>query len=96
MPIKLLRFADLRAMGFVRNWPQLDRMQERHGFPVGRLISSNCRVWTEEEVEKWLEHRPVAKAPLRGAILKKRQAAIAKAREARRSRKAKTEEREVA
>jgi hypothetical protein len=64
-----LRFSDLQRRGIVKSWPQLKRMQEDHGFPPGRLITPNTRVWDEEEeIAPWLASRPVDNdRPLQGA-----------------------------
>lgn len=64
----VLRFADLRERGIVKSWPQLKRMQEDHGFPPGRMLSPNVRIWTEDEIEKFIDLRPVGNdRPLQGA-----------------------------
>ena len=97
----VLRFNGLKAKNIVKNRVQLDRMQRLYGFPKGRLLSPNVRAWTEDEIDTWLDDRPVENtAPLKGAILKRQQASMAKAREAlpasrRRKAKAKTEECEI-
>jgi hypothetical protein len=66
---KFLRFKDLKERGIVANWPQLNILVERDGFPAGRLLSPNIRAWTEDEVLAWLETRPVGQPkPLRGAV----------------------------
>jgi hypothetical protein len=39
---------------------------EHDGFPVGRMIGPNTRVWIEEEVEKWVKSRPIAGPAPRG------------------------------
>jgi hypothetical protein len=56
-PVKLLRFADLKDRGIVRNWAQLRRLQDVEGFPPGFMLSQNTRVWDEPEVEAWLASR---------------------------------------
>jgi hypothetical protein len=56
----LLRFSDLKARRIVHNRPQLKNLQMREGFPLGRWMSANSRVWTEEEVIDWIESRPEA------------------------------------
>lgn len=61
-----LRFADLKARGIVASWAQLAKLQEKHGFPSGRRISPNIRVWTEAEIAAWLESRPTDKAQRKG------------------------------
>lgn len=53
-----LRFPDLVAHGVVRSKMTLHRMIRDHGFPAGRLITPNCRAWTEKEVDDWLASRP--------------------------------------
>lgn len=59
---KLIRFADLKARGIVRNWPTLQRWvrDPEIAFPPGRMIAPNTRAWTEIEVERWLASRPAA------------------------------------
>jgi hypothetical protein len=64
--IRLLRFKDLRDRGIITNWPMLKRRIERDGFPVGRMVGPNTRVWIEEEVEKWVKSRPIAGPEPRG------------------------------
>ena len=56
LPVKLLRFPDLQRVG-IRNHPTLSRWIKKQGFPPGRLIGPNTRVWTVEEVEAWWESR---------------------------------------
>lgn len=64
-PVKLLRFADLRDAGIVTSWPQLRRLQEKHGFPAGFKISEHSRVWDLAEIEAFLESRREASAGAR-------------------------------
>ena len=65
--IVLLRLRNLKERGIVLSWPQLKRLQELHGFPLGRLLSPNVRVWTEEEIDAYIASRPVTGGELRGA-----------------------------
>ena len=58
-PIALLRFADLQERGIVNSWPQLKRLQDLHGFPLGRMLSPNIRAWDAAEIDKWFSSRPV-------------------------------------
>jgi predicted DNA-binding transcriptional regulator AlpA len=58
LPNKLLRFRDLKRIGLIENWPTLRRRIESHGFPPGRLLGPNTRVWTEREIEVWFVSRP--------------------------------------
>jgi hypothetical protein len=68
-----LRFADLKIRGIARSWAQLKRLIDLYGFPKGRLLSANCRIWDEEEeLNPWLESRPVDGNPLRGAAKAKK------------------------
>ena len=68
----LLRFADLKARGIVGSYPQLKRLQQLHGFPLGRMLSPNTRAWTEAEIEEWFQSRPVENShPLKGAVLQR-------------------------
>jgi hypothetical protein len=78
MPIgKLLRFRDIKERNIIRNWPALKRAIDLRGFPPGRYIAANTRVWTEAEVEAWIESLPSgvdAKPPLRGGARKRAEA----------------------
>ena len=56
LPSQLLRFKDLHAVG-IRNWPTLIRWIETQGFPAGRHLGPNTRVWTVEEVEAWWDSK---------------------------------------
>jgi predicted DNA-binding transcriptional regulator AlpA len=57
LPVRLLRFKDLERVG-VRNWPTLARWIEKEGFPPGRYLAANTRVWDEREVDTWWSSRP--------------------------------------
>jgi len=61
----LLRFADLRARGIVKNWPTLQRWIENEGFPAGRLLGPNTRCWTEVEIAQWIDTRPTDRIDLK-------------------------------
>ena len=54
-----LRFRDLKAQGVVSNWVTLNNWIDEKGFPPGRLIGANTRVWDEAEVVAWLEAQPI-------------------------------------
>ncbi len=54
------RFQDLKAAGIVKNWPHLKRLVEHHGFPPGRKLSDNIRAWFDEEIDPWIDSRPLA------------------------------------
>jgi hypothetical protein len=51
--LTILRFCDLKAAGICRNWTQLNRMIALHGFPPGKKISPQVRVWNEADVMDW-------------------------------------------
>jgi hypothetical protein len=62
---KWLRYSDLVQRGTVNNRPQLKNLQENYGFPRGRLLGPNTRVWDEKtEVEPWEASRPTAPKPV--------------------------------
>jgi predicted DNA-binding transcriptional regulator AlpA len=54
---KLLRFADLKARGIVKNWVTLKRWIAHEGFPAGIQLAANSRAWYEHDVEAWLASR---------------------------------------
>ena len=58
-----LRFADLQARGIVTTWQGLRHLQKSAGFPTGRLLGPSSRVWTADEINKWLESRPTEQSP---------------------------------
>ena len=60
----LLRFADLKARKIATTYTVVTRLVENEGFPPGRLLSPNCRVWTEEEIADWLATRPTERKPM--------------------------------
>ena len=45
-----LRFADLKALGIVRNHTTLKRWIEKRGFPVGIWIGANTHVWPKTKL----------------------------------------------
>jgi hypothetical protein len=67
-----LRFGDLKTRNIVKSWPQLKRLVELYGFPPGRMLSPNIRVWTEDEIDAYLESRPIEGPAPRGAAKAKR------------------------
>lgn len=60
---QLVRFADLKRAGVVRNWPQVRKLVERENFPPGRMLSQRARAWRVDEIERWLNDRPLAGTP---------------------------------
>lgn len=57
----LVRFRDLKAAGYVSNWPTLLRLIDSDDFPPGFLLGRNIRVWRLEDVEAWIARRPTAR-----------------------------------
>lgn len=55
---KLLRFRDLKVRGILKNHVTLGRWVANEGFPPGRMLGPNTRVWLESEIEAWLASRP--------------------------------------
>ncbi len=53
----LLRFSDLRDRGIVNNRATLARWIQQLGFPVGIKLGANTRVWSEEEIDEWIDAR---------------------------------------
>ncbi|MBV8112331.1 MAG: AlpA family phage regulatory protein [Hyphomicrobiales bacterium] len=53
-----VRFKHLKERGIVPNWPTLARWVRERDFPPGRLLGPNTRVWTETEIEVWINSRP--------------------------------------
>jgi predicted DNA-binding transcriptional regulator AlpA len=58
-----LRFSDLVARGILKNRATLGNWIKDHGFPPGKLIGPNTRVWTEAEVDAYLASRPTDPKP---------------------------------
>jgi len=56
----LLRFRDLKEAGIVNNWVTLKRWIKQQGFPAGKQLGPNTRVWEGEAVADWLAGRPEA------------------------------------
>jgi predicted DNA-binding transcriptional regulator AlpA len=53
-----LRYRDLKAEGIVSNRATLGNWIRDRGFPSGRLIGPNTRMWPEDEVRAWIDSRP--------------------------------------
>ena len=48
---RLWRFSDLKARGLVNSRAQLKLMVELYGFPPGKMLTPNARVWVADEVD---------------------------------------------
>jgi predicted DNA-binding transcriptional regulator AlpA len=55
---ELLRFCDLKARKIVTKHVTLKRWIEKDGFPPGRWLGPNTRVWLKSEVHDWIASRP--------------------------------------
>jgi hypothetical protein len=64
-----LRYRNLVEQGLVKSRQELKRLQDGQGFPLGRLLGPNTRVWTSTEITDYVASRPVKMPPhkLRGA-----------------------------
>ena len=68
---RFIRFRDIKERGIVANWPQLRNLIEKYGFPPGRLLGPQTRVWDEEaEIEPWLASRPTRDPSRRRSAVK--------------------------
>jgi hypothetical protein len=74
---KLLRFADLVALGIVKNRQDPKRLRN---FPPGKLTGKNTRTWTEAEIDAYRESCPEEMPPesLRGAAKIKHERKLAR------------------
>ena len=54
-----LRYRDLQERGIVPNRGTL----RDQGFPPGRLVGPNTRLWNETEITAWLASRPTELKP---------------------------------
>jgi hypothetical protein len=61
---KRLRYCDLVALGVITNRVTLRNWIRKQGFPPGQLTGPNSRTWGEDEVQDWLDSRPVAPKPV--------------------------------
>lgn len=55
-----LRYADLTALGIVKNRAALADLIKKCGFPPGQLTGPNSRTYGEDDVQAWLDARPTA------------------------------------
>jgi predicted DNA-binding transcriptional regulator AlpA len=55
-----LRLRDLQERGIAMTYQAVRHMQEKEGFPLGRLLGPGTRVWTHDEINQWLASRPVS------------------------------------
>jgi hypothetical protein len=62
------RFEDLKQRGVVSSRSQLTRWQKLYGFPTGKLVAPNTRIYEDREVEEWIASCPAdERKPLGGA-----------------------------
>jgi predicted DNA-binding transcriptional regulator AlpA len=55
---RLIRFKDLKERGIVPNHQTMSTWVKKNKFPPGRWLGNNSHVWTESEIQAWLETRP--------------------------------------
>jgi hypothetical protein len=58
MASQYLRFRDLQARGIITSWPVLKQRVDRDGFPPGKKVGPNTRIWEDTEVYEWVDSRP--------------------------------------
>jgi predicted DNA-binding transcriptional regulator AlpA len=58
MASQYLRFRDLKARGIIASWPILRRRVDHDGFPPGKKVGPNTRIWEETEISEWIDSRP--------------------------------------
>lgn len=58
-----VRFKDLHDAGIVSSWNSLREMQERYGFPLGKMLGASIRGWDVSEIKDWLASRPTETPP---------------------------------
>ena len=75
------RLKDLQESGIAESYNQAKNLEENEGFPRGKLLGPNTRVWSVSEVNEWLKNRPTGRSAL---VL----ARAAKSVEVRRTRRA--------
>ncbi len=63
--LALLRFADLKKLGIVRDRATLRRWvkAKTDPFPEPLILSGNAIAWRESEVDAWVDRRPRGSAP---------------------------------
>ena len=54
---RFLRFKDLQERRIVNSPQTLRHFQIHEGFPLGKLLGPNTRVWTVDEINGWLATR---------------------------------------
>jgi predicted DNA-binding transcriptional regulator AlpA len=55
-----LRYTDLVERRIINNRVTLQNWINKQGFPPGQLTGPNSRTWGENDVQRWLDSRPVA------------------------------------
>ncbi len=56
---RFLRQTDLAERKISATHQSTQHLQATQGFPLGRLLGPNTRVWTTDEINAWLATRPV-------------------------------------
>ena len=63
MLARQLRYRDLKDRGLFNNRVTLGLWIREQGFPPGRLVGPNTRLWDEAEIAEWLASRPSEPKP---------------------------------
>jgi hypothetical protein len=63
MLARQLRYRDLKERGLFNNRVTLALWIKDRGFPPGRLVGPNTRLWDEAEIAAWLASRPTELKP---------------------------------
>jgi len=63
MLARQLRYRDLKERGLFNNRVTLALWIRDHGFPPGRRVGPNTRLWDEAEIAAWLASRPTESKP---------------------------------
>jgi hypothetical protein len=54
----MIRYADLKRSGIIHDYHHFERLKAI-GFPAGRWLSANVKIWTPEEIGTYLLNLPV-------------------------------------
>jgi predicted DNA-binding transcriptional regulator AlpA len=63
MLARQLRYRDLKERGLFKNRVTLALWIKDQGFPPGRRVGPNTRLWDEAEIGAWLASRPTELKP---------------------------------
>jgi hypothetical protein len=76
----MIRYADLKRSGIIHDYHHFERLKAI-GFPAGRWLSANVKIWTPEEIGTYLLALPVERPVLpEHAKRREKTAAVSKAK----------------